>query len=466
MKLQAFVSMCYSSRCIMAIAGTFLTDQTSTEPSEGADALQTDPRLELLTRIVHTPTFEKAFKLQALLRFIVEQSLQNDAEEITELRIGIEVFGKGSDYSPLLDSSVRVQARQLRLKLHEYFNGVGKDERIILEIPKGSYRPIFQSLIQEAEVASPELPRVETGDAANILMQPQMSSSTTQRSPWVPWTIACVAVAIVAFLLFRSFWNGYRSVPWPLATIMDRGEVIHLVLADSAYQITATANGRSMDLGEYLRAKPRNNAAIDPIEPAEVRLAHALSGGTFTSFADVVMVNSLANVAGRYKLYLNVKSARDLDPRDLEDGNFIFSGSPSSNPWVSLYNSKLNFRETDSPSRPGEKMFLNTHPRGSEAKMYTGSSSADAVRVDYADLAVVPGLGEHGTVMIVEGLRHEATEAAARMLVDPEGSKMLEEALRSAGQKSQPAYFEALLSVRAVEGIPQVTGVVAIRTSH
>jgi hypothetical protein len=40
---------------------------------------------------------------------------QEDQDEITEYRIGIAVFGKGSDYMPLLDSFVRVQARQLRL---------------------------------------------------------------------------------------------------------------------------------------------------------------------------------------------------------------------------------------------------------------------------------------------------------------------------------------------------------------
>jgi hypothetical protein len=450
----------------MATVGTVFTDQALTDPFEMSDTPPDDPRLELLARIIGTPAFEKAFKLQALLRFIVEQSLQDDAEEITEHRIGIEVFGKGPDYSPLLDSSVRVQARQLRLKLHEYFDGAGGNEPIILEIPKGGYRPIFRSLVQDVEAAPSEAPQIEIENVADVFVGPQESAQAIQRFPWLPRMIACVAVAIAALLGFRSFWNAHRSIPWPLAAVMDRGEVIHLILADSAYQITATANGRSMDLSEYLRTKPRNNAAIDPNEPGEVRLEHALEGGTFTSFADVVMLNSLATVAGRYKLDLDVKSARDLDPRDLEDGNFIFSGSPSSNPWVSLYNSKLNFREEDDPSKPGEKIFINTHPQRAEPKMFTGSSSADAVRVDYADLAVVPGLGEHGTVMIVQGLRHEATEAAARMLVDPEGSRMLEDALRSTGQKGQPTYFEAMLSVRAVEGIPQVTGVVTIRAAH
>jgi hypothetical protein len=39
------------------------------------------------------------------------------------------------------DSSVRVHARQLRLKLHEYFDGEGREEPMIVEIPKGAYNP-------------------------------------------------------------------------------------------------------------------------------------------------------------------------------------------------------------------------------------------------------------------------------------------------------------------------------------
>jgi len=449
----------------MATVTTPLADPSGSDNSDGHDPLRDDPRLELVDRITRTPAFQKAVKLQALLRFIVEQSLQDDAPEVTEHRIGNEVFGKGPEYSPLLDSSVRVQARQLRLKLHEYFDGVGKDEPLILEIPKGSYRPIFRKVVEDTAVSASEPVPVVIQDLPESNVFISEHPQPRPRFTWMPWTIAAICTVVLVGMAIRSYWYRERTVvPWPLALVLGQGEVGHIVLADSAYQITATANSHSITLNEYLRTKPRNNAAIDPNDPADVRLSHALTGGTFTSFADVVLVDSLATIAGRHNLSLDIKSARDLDPRDLEDGNFIFSGSPSSNPWVNLYSSKLNFREEEDPSRPGGKSFINLHPQGNEPKLFTGSSSEDSVRVDYADLAVVPGLGDHGTVMIVQGLRHEATEAVARMLADPDGSRMITDALRSAGDKVQPAYFEAIFSVRAVAGIPKVTGVEAIRT--
>jgi len=54
------------------------------------------------------------------------------------------VFHKPSDYSSLEDSSVRVHARHLRLKLHEYFDEEGRNEPIVLTIPRGCYTPIFK----------------------------------------------------------------------------------------------------------------------------------------------------------------------------------------------------------------------------------------------------------------------------------------------------------------------------------
>jgi hypothetical protein len=73
-----------------------------------------------------------------------ERAIHGHAHELTEHNIGTAAFGKARDYSPVEDSSVRVHARQLRLKLHEYFDGEGREETMIVEIPKGAYTPVFR----------------------------------------------------------------------------------------------------------------------------------------------------------------------------------------------------------------------------------------------------------------------------------------------------------------------------------
>src|SRR6267142_4325195 len=108
--------------------------------------LQTDERWQLVQRIVCSAPFQKSTRLRELLQYIAQETLRGSAHELTEQHIGNALFHKPSDYRPLEDSSVRVHVRQLRLKLHEYFNEDGRNEPTILEIPKGAYAPVFRAV--------------------------------------------------------------------------------------------------------------------------------------------------------------------------------------------------------------------------------------------------------------------------------------------------------------------------------
>jgi hypothetical protein len=114
-------------------------------------ALSTDARWQLIERIVASPPFQKSGRLRDLLSFLAERTLHGQPQDLSEHRIGSAVFGKPEDYSVVEDSSVRVHVRQLRLKLHEYFDGVGRGEAIIVEIPKGAYTTLFRPSEHETQ---------------------------------------------------------------------------------------------------------------------------------------------------------------------------------------------------------------------------------------------------------------------------------------------------------------------------
>ena len=112
-------------------------------------ALQADTRWQLIERITASPPFQKSARLRDLLCYLAERTLQGQTQDLSEHNIGSAVFGKARDYSVVEDSSVRVHVRQLRLKLHEYFDGEGRAESVIVEIPKGAYTTLFRTVEQE-----------------------------------------------------------------------------------------------------------------------------------------------------------------------------------------------------------------------------------------------------------------------------------------------------------------------------
>ncbi|MFB3904512.1 MAG: hypothetical protein ACE15E_13775 [Acidobacteriota bacterium] len=96
---------------------------------------------EALDRIVKSPAFAQSQRLTRFLRFVVEQALENKADQLKEYLIGIAVFDRNEGYDPRTDPIVRVEAGRLRTKLREYYSAEGREDPLLIELPKGSYMP-------------------------------------------------------------------------------------------------------------------------------------------------------------------------------------------------------------------------------------------------------------------------------------------------------------------------------------
>lgn len=88
--------------------------------------------------------FSGSDKLFTFLSFVVNEALQGRAATLKELVIGVELYGGVVDYDPRIDSTVRVEARRLRKKLDAYYAGPGRNDAIIVSMPRGGYAPHFR----------------------------------------------------------------------------------------------------------------------------------------------------------------------------------------------------------------------------------------------------------------------------------------------------------------------------------
>jgi len=419
-----------------------------------------DERWQLVQRILASPPFQKSGRLRDLLQYVTDQTIRGNAQELTEQHIGEAIFHKPAGYSPLEDSSVRVHARQLRLKLHEYFDGVGRDESLVVEIPKGAYAPVFR-------LAKPvESPRER--------VVPLIGTRARKIDRVVlPWTLCGVLAVFCAVLLVFSQRrvasdNGVETPPWPFTQIFDTRHQTIVVVADGNYGMLRILTGRRGSLEEYLNGDFSQNAAGKNLGKAGSQFAGYISDSTLTSFADVADAVSVVKIAGPLQKQVTVRSAKDLRIRDLDHDNYIFIGSPASNPWVSLFQDKLNFRETETAVGKSVKAFLNSKPLPGEQARYEGLRWTGTEGEDYATIALLPNLTQDGSILILQGLQQEGTEAAGRFLMDAGNRQQI---LRSLGIPASDRvagnlWFEALIRSRTVSGAPNSTTLVAIRRIH
>src|ERR1700720_1807955 len=290
--------------------------QTSVPPPLNADNLLSDERWQLVQRIISSPPFQKGTRLRDLLQYVTEQTIRGHAHELTEQHIGNALFHKPSDYRPLEDSSVRVHVRQLRLKLHEYFNEDGRNEPTILEIPKGAYAPVFRA-VQKLE---PVPTTVESK------LNPVSFGRQRALLPWFLCGILCVAVAVLGYrVLTRRTTSNTSQAPialsWPFSQIFDTQHQTIVVVADSNYGMARILASQTGSLDQYLRREFLQGPEVSKIGATDSRLSEYISNSTLTSFADVADVVSLMRMAGALQTQVLVRYPRDLRMRDLDHNN-------------------------------------------------------------------------------------------------------------------------------------------------
>jgi hypothetical protein len=286
----------------------------------------------------------------------------------------------------------------------------------------------------------------------------------------LPW-----ALAALFLLTTLAAWLRHPAVqlppppPWPLATLFDAGNrPVYVVVADINYGMTRLVDEQPVTLEQYLSPSYRSGEALANAHPTarEARVMKYLSGSLLTSYADLVVVDTLLRLSGNSRDRLAIRSARELRPRDLEEGAFVFVGSPSSNPWVSYFQAKLNFQEREGVVGESLKFFENLHPKVGEQETYHGLAFTGSSGEDYATISLLPLGNGRGSVLILQGLQQEGTEAAGLFLADASSRQKLQQALGSSDAPGQPVYFEALIRTQAVAGAPNATSIVATRVIH
>ena len=178
--------------------GVLMIAHSKGPPTEGAEERQ-----GLVRRVAVSVTLEKSPRLRAFFLHVCKCALENRSDEATEQQIGIYVYGRQPSYNPNEDNIVRSQARVLRMKLEHHFVNEGKDEPVIITIPKGQYLPIFEARFKEPQIQ----PRV----------LPPPPESKPRRSVTVAAGVAVLFGLVIALLGYLSFES--RRSPSPSALV-------------------------------------------------------------------------------------------------------------------------------------------------------------------------------------------------------------------------------------------------------
>lgn len=410
---------------------------------------------ELLHRIEKSRLFSSCHALRAFLLYVGEHAIAGQLDAIKEQQIGNRVFGRKPDYDPAQDNIVRVRARELRQRLSEYFAGEGRNEALVVSIPKGHYIPVFQPRNFENEMAILNARPLPEQESARRLA----SDRKIPRFRVLGWLMLFTVAAV---LLGITLWSQQRSKSIADQQSSDAtrclwgqlfppgGPELTVVFADAGFALWQDITDRNLDLGDYLNRRWYGEDAAGDLKRREIAMRR------FTSPADLDLAIRIAGIARSYDSGVRVRFARNVDIHEVHSGNLVLLGSRRSNPWVELFEPRLNFvLESDRNGRG--PAFRNRSPQKGEPSEVALDSRLSAegpesrVVKSYAVAALLPGPTEHSSVLIIEGLSMEGTEAAGEFVTN---SRRFGTFLQKIGQKPDKPIkpFEVLLGLTAIAG--------------
>ncbi len=310
-----------------------------------------------------------------LLRYLAEHSLDHPGVALKEYQIATEVLGRPGGFDPQSDSTVRVQAGRLRLKLGEYYAHEGREDPIIVELPKGSY-----SLTFHARTPGGQLP-------AGLTLEKE-SGKSAGRGSNRGWAVAVGALSVLlitSLVTSAVLWSG-RS--------RSQGEVNERV--PPVYQIfwsrfvTSPQPPWVIFSNANFVGRPQTNMRyFNPsTDSREAVLDH------YTGVGEVLAIHELDRVFGLLNRQLRVKRGALFSLDDVRNNDLIFVGSPAEN--LTLLEipgtQEFVFQRVNSGPRTGDVQVINVHPAAGESQVFLASPTSQSVTEDYAIIGLKPGL--------------------------------------------------------------------------
>jgi hypothetical protein len=430
---------------------------TSEEPAQTPPSIEVfseDDRWALVQRIVSSRPFARAPRLREFLLFVTNRALTARLSEINELEIGRTALGRRAAFNPQEDNIVRVQARHLRAKLDEYFRTEGRDEPLIVTLPKGTYVPSFEPC--------PSQPSASLSD----VRQAQPSSWSFGRKHLLGLVLIAAQVGLGLTIWKITLYRSDRSRNVVslsrnplLSRVLGTGDSIKVVVGDVGLAFLEHSLARILSLEEYLRDDYPHYLLSSVSNKGLQATLESASARPYTSYSDVNAVTMLMQFGQQYQTKFFVRHPRQLNIRDFETSSFILLGGPISNPWYQLLEPRLNF-VFEANIKEGKVWIRNKAPRPGEEQTYLPVVRPNAEET-FAVIGVLPNLSCSGQLLLLAGVRMEGVEAATNMILHDELPSDLLRIVRQA--RGQDDSIEILLSTRTVAGLPQDTKIVAYR---
>jgi len=426
------------SKAAPGLRDSYLTHE---QPSPTGDEIRSQ-----LQAILASPAFHGSKRCQQFLDYVCDKSLRGETGALKERIIATRIFGRPPESDLGEDTIVRVSAREVRKRLAQYHvSAEGAASQVRIDLPSGSYVPEFRYAIAHQEEEVPAA-------APMVVEQPPR--------PGKRWLVAVLGalglvwmIAAAVFELsganpnaeaFQRFWGPVLRAPEPL-------------LVAVAHPIVYHASNRAVRLSEE-NQPPQDVPLQRPIQVAPEKLNGSDLVPVFNQyvgFGDLVAATEVSSMLARKSRSVRVRLASAVEFADLRKAQTLLIGAVT-NRWTMELQQAWRFRFSWTP---GTRIVIVDTQDPSGAKQWTITSKNDGSALeDYILVSRIRSTYTGGLVLVAAGLKQFGTEAAGRLLADPDQLGLI---LRRLPGGWETKSLQVVLHARVIGNTPAQPEVVA-----
>jgi hypothetical protein len=411
--------------------------------------------LKQLEKITASTHFRNSKRYPAFLKFVVEHTLAGRTDVLKERTIGIEVFGRLSDYDTNTDPVVRVTAGEIRKRITQYYRADEHGHELRIELLVGSYVPrfspssgmpgILESSLDQAEAVehAPDLHEELTAAASlteedwlscdephfpsgKTVERPRFTLSSTVILLFLGLVVAAVAFAVHPWIArpsqkgVASFWAPFLATDGPALIVIG----VH----------SLDSSGKDLSPGTHVGSPPWDQQSM----------LSSMIRSDMVPVSDIVSYSKLTKLLTELGHMYRTQGSEDTTFSQLQQGPVILIGG-FDNVWTLRMASTLRYRFENPKALVGT--IVDSEHTATNWSFDNGQSSVSDSR-DYAIVASLFDPRIQQRVLIAAGIGKSGTAAAAEFLTSNRylGAWLLQ------AKPSKGKNLEIVLSTEIVEG--------------
>jgi len=432
--------------------------------------------LGALSSILRSSPFSGSKQCQTLLQYLVEHSLNGQDDELKERIIGIEVFGRKSDYDTSHDAIVRARVGEVRKRLAQFYvSEEGQALPLRVVIAPGSYRPTFVlrdgvnnggkgSAIDSAIQDSPAIDQPNFDPPTIAEDQPpapetlSSTSSTPAKARWRLWSIlatAACALLCLAWIGIARWTKSEFDIFWEPILGGNKPAVIYTGTAPVYIRTMESFNEDQTPLKSAEEKLPAIKWTLPPLDQGKALTAKDLQvdSSGYVEVGDVKAAMAVTGLLSAHKRSFDLRVGPDLAYEDLHGAPTVLVGGYA-NLWTMFMNRDLRYYFDRN---------LNIRERGGQGRVWSishgaGRASSSTITEDYAIVGRFFNSKTGGPVIAIAGTTTCGTRAASEFLADPASMKKLAILPRDAWERKN---LELVLHAPLVDCNPTSVEIVA-----